>query len=87
MTAQLDRDKAIDGLFDSLFSFFDIVEDLSHETVDALKERSDILSRITHQTLECHYFIIEFYKTEGFRTSISSFVVHRADRWSSAACP
>ena len=72
MTAQLDRDKAIDGLFDSLFSFFDIVEDLSsHETVDALKERSDmILSRITHQTLECHYFIIEFYKTEGFRAQI-----------------
>ncbi|ETW77143.1 hypothetical protein HETIRDRAFT_118589 [Heterobasidion irregulare TC 32-1] len=66
---QMDRDTNILKLFNTMKSFYSIVNDLKTE-FEAKPEKAgllqDLFIRIARQTTECYYFISEYVKTEGF---------------------
>ncbi|KAI0315268.1 WD40-repeat-containing domain protein [Amylostereum chailletii] len=63
---QIELDQSMNRLFNSLFNFYDIVNDLEQETIDSLQAKSDLLTRIAQQTLECYYFIVEYGNSGKF---------------------
>ena len=66
---QMERDTNILKLFNTMKSFYSIVNDLKTEFEDKPEKAGslqDLFIRIARQTTECCYFISEYVKTEGF---------------------
>ena len=65
----MERDTNILKLFNTMKSFFSIVNDLKTEFEDKPEKAGslqDLFIRIARQTTECYYFIREYVNTERF---------------------
>ena len=65
MTAQVERDDAINGLLNKMTEIYTL---LNNEKLEEIKSMKPVVQCICQQTLECSYFIEEYAKNEKFRT-------------------